>query len=112
MREFFLKLQGWNRKRRFVVVQSLSANRGQPLGVCLWKCPDTRSGFFVTNRSGDSMELWRDNNQRAVIEQRIEEIKAEMPADGFCMRDFYAAESAFLAFLFTFYLPSLCQKIV
>jgi len=37
-----------------------------------------------------------------VIEQRIEELKAELHADGFCMKEFYATESAFLAVLFTF----------
>jgi len=50
------------------------------------------------------------NNQRATIEQRIEELKAELNADGFCMKNFFATESAFLAVLFTFNLLSLDQK--
>jgi hypothetical protein len=47
------------------------------------------------------------NNSRARVEQRIEEMKAELHADGFCMKDFFATESAFLAVLFTFNLLSL-----
>ena len=56
------------------------------------------------------MVLWRDYNGRATIEQRIEELKAELAADGFCMQNFFATESAFLAVLFTFNLLSLYQK--
>jgi hypothetical protein len=64
---------------------------------------------FVTNRQGDGAELWRDYNQRACIEQHIEELKNDLQADGFCMRDFYATESAFLAVCFTYNLLSLYQ---
>ena len=66
--------------------------------------------IFVTNRSDDALFLWRDYNKRATIEQRIEELKAELNADGFCMKNFFATESAFLAVLFTFNLLSLYQK--
>jgi hypothetical protein len=44
--------------------------------------------------------LWRDYNQRACSEQRIEELKNDLAADGFCMRQFYATEAAFLSVLF------------
>lgn len=57
-----------------------------------------------------TLVLWRDYNGRATIEQRIEELKAELAADGFCMQNFFATESAFLAVLFTFNLLSLYQK--
>ena len=43
----------------------------------------------------DALVLWRDYNQRAIIEQRIEELKAELNADGFCMKHFFATEAAF-----------------
>jgi len=53
--------------------------------------------------------LWRDYNQRACVEQHIEELKNDVQADGFCMRDFFATESAFLSFCFTYNLLSLYQ---
>jgi len=66
---------------------------------------------FVTNRTEAPVELWREYNGRATIEQRIEELKNDVAADGFCMQDFYATESAFLAALFTFNLLSLYQHM-
>ncbi len=64
---------------------------------------------FVTNRQGDGAELWRDYNQRACCEQHIEELKNDLQADGFCMKNFYATESAFLSVCFTYNLLSLYQ---
>jgi hypothetical protein len=49
--------------------------------------------IFATNRSEDAQVLWRDYNQRAIIEQRIEELKAELNADGFCMKQFFCDRS-------------------
>ena len=40
---------------------------------------------------------WRDYNGRACVEQRIEELKHDLAADGFCLQPFYATEAAFLA---------------
>ena len=64
---------------------------------------------WVTNRSEGALELWRDYNGRACIEQRIEELKHDLAADGFCLQPFFATEAAFLAVLFTFNLLSLYQ---
>jgi transposase len=54
--------------------------------------------------------LWRDYNGRACVEQRIEELKHDLAADGFCLQPFFATESAVLAVLFTFNLLSLYQR--
>ena len=64
---------------------------------------------WVTNRTESPLELWRDYNGRACIEQRIEELKHDLAADGFCLQPFFATEAAFLAVLFTFNLLSLYQ---
>jgi len=50
-------------------------------------------------------------NQRACIEQHIEELKNDLQADGFCMQDFYATESAFLAVCFTYNLLSIYPSV-
>lgn len=109
--EFFAQLHGWDRRRRFVVVRERVRQSKEAVGRKLLDVPGYTFRVFVTNREGDALELWRDYNQRAVVEQRIEELKSEMHADGFCMRDFFATESAFLAVLFAFNLLSLCQKV-
>ena len=109
--EFCAKLQGWSQERRFVVVRERIRESKEAVGRKLLEVPGYTFRVFVTNRTDDPLDLWRDYNQRAVIEQRIEEIKAELHADGFCMRDFFATESAFLAVLFTFNLLSVYQKM-
>ena len=64
---------------------------------------------WVTNRAEGALALWRDYNQRACVEQRSEELKHDLAANGFCLHPFYATEAAFLAVLFTFNLLSLYQ---
>ena len=55
------------------------------------------------------MWWWRDYNGLACVEQRIEELRHDLAADGFCLHPFFATESAFLAVLLTFNLLSLYQ---
>ena len=108
--EFTAQLHGWKKPRRFVVVRERIRESKSALGRKLIDVPGYTFRIFVTNRSEDPLVLWRDYNKRATIEQRIEELKAELNADGFCMKNFFATESAFLAVLFTFNLLSLYQK--
>ena len=108
--EFTLRLFGWKKDRRFVVVRERIRESKDAVGRKLLDVPGYTFRIFVTNRSDEPLVLWRDYNGRATIEQRIEELKAEMAADGFCMKSFFATESAFLAVLFTFNLLSLYQK--
>ena len=110
MSEFTTQLMGWKTARRFIVVRERVREGKSPLGRKLIDVPGYTFRIFVTNRSEDALTLWRDYNQRAIIEQRIEELKAELNVDGFCMKNFYATESAFLSVLFTFNLLSLYQK--
>jgi len=64
----------------------------------------------VTSREEDPVSLWRDYNQRACVEQRIEELKNDLAADGFCLKQFFATEAAFLSAPFAFNLLSLYQQ--
>jgi hypothetical protein len=110
--EFFAQLHGWDRRRRFVVVRERVGRSKAAVGRKLLDVPGYTLRVFATNCGGDPLELWRDYNQRAVVvEQRIGELKSEMHADGFCMRDFFATELAFLEVLFAFNLLSLYQKV-
>jgi hypothetical protein len=64
---------------------------------------------FVTNRAEAPEVIWRDDNQRATLEQRIDELKSDLGADDFCRREFYATEAAFRSVLRLFNLLSLWQ---
>ncbi len=107
--EFTAKLFGWSTARRFVVLRERVRPDKEALGRKLIDVPGYTFRLWVTNRHEDALELWRDYNQRATIEQRIEELKNDLAANGFCLNSFFATESAFLAVLFTFNLLSLYQ---
>lgn len=107
--EFTTQLMGWKKPRRFVVVRERVRDGKSALGRKLIDVPGYTFRIFVTNRDENPLELWRNYNKRATVEQRIEELKAELNADGFCMKAFFATESAFLSVLFTFNLLSLYQ---
>jgi hypothetical protein len=106
---FSLQLQGWSAPREFFAIRERVRENKSALGRRLIEVDGYTFRVFVTNRRGDGAELWRDYNQRACCEQHIEELKNDLQADGFCMRDFHATESAFLAVCFTFNLLSLYQ---
>jgi hypothetical protein len=108
--EFTAQLYGWKRERRFFVIRERIRESKAAIGRKLLHVPGYTFRIFVTNRREEPLVLWRDYNKRALIESRIEELKAELNADGFCMKSFYASESAFLAVLFTFNLLSLYQQ--
>ena len=107
--EFTVKLFGGSKERRFVVMRERIRETKAAVGRPLIDVPGDTFRVWVTNRSQGALELWRDYNGRACVEQRIEELKHALAADGFCLQPFFATESAFLAVLFTFNLLSLYQ---
>lgn len=107
--EFTVQLFGWSKVRRFVVVRERVREEKAAVGRRLLDVPGYTFRVWVTNRAESAVELWRDYNGRACVEQRIEELKHDLAADGFCLQPFFATEAAFLAVLFTFNLLSLYQ---
>jgi len=57
--EFTVKLFGWSKERRFVVVPNGSGNQGG-VGRQLIDVPGYTFRVWVTNRSEAALELWRD----------------------------------------------------
>ena len=108
--EFQLQLLGWGRARRFVVVREQLRETERALGRKLLEVPGYPFRVFVTNRPDAPEEIWRDYNQRACIEQRIEELKSDLAADGFCLREFFATEAASLSILMLFNLLGEFQR--
>ena len=107
--EFTVQLFGWSKERRFVVVRERVREAKAAVGRLLLDVPGYTFRVWVTNRTESALELWRDYNGRATVEQRIQELKHDLAADGFCLHPFFATEAAFLAVLWTFNLLSLYQ---
>jgi hypothetical protein len=110
--EFRFKLWNWKSERRFVVVRELIQTKKPAVGRKLIDIPGYVFRVFVTNRNASALEIWRDYNGRAAVECRIDELKNELAADHFCLRSFFATESAFLAVLFSFNLLSEFQRAI
>lgn len=107
--EFRAQLLGWSAERRFIVVRERVRQDKEAVGRQLLEVPGYTFRIWVTNRNESTLELWRDYNGRATVEQRIEELKNDLAADAFCTQNFWATEAAFLAVLFSFNLLSLYQ---
>lgn len=108
--EFPLQLWGWDRARRFVVVREELRERERSLGRKLIEVPGYTFRLFVTDLPNPPEEIWRDYNQRACVEQRIEELKSDLAVDGFCLQKFFATEAAFLGILMLFNLLAEFQR--
>jgi hypothetical protein len=110
--EFHFKLWNWKTERRFVVVREEVQTNKAAVGRKLLDLPGYVFRVFVTNRPDSPLEIWRDYNGRATVECRIDELKNELAADHFCLRSFFATESAFLAVVFGFNLLGEFQRAV
>lgn len=103
---FRMKLAGWEVERRFVVLRERVREDKEAVGRRLLDVPGYTYRVWVTNRVDSALEIWRDYNGRATVEQRIEEMKNDLHADGFCTKKFFATESAFLGVVLSFNLLS------
>jgi hypothetical protein len=108
--EFRVQLLGWERERRFVVIRELIREDRQNKGRKLFEVPGYTFRLFVTSRSDAPQDIWRDYNRRADMENRIAELKHDLGADGFCLKQFFATEAAFQTILLLFNLLSEFQR--
>jgi hypothetical protein len=108
--EFRVQLMNWSKPVRFVVVRERVRQEQEAVGRILIDVPGFTFRVWATNRNDPPMEIWREYNGRAIVEQRIEELKLELAIQGFCLQSFWATEAAFLSVLLTFNLLSLYQQ--
>jgi hypothetical protein len=108
--EFRLKLHGWDLERRFVVLRERVRESRASVGRKLIDVPGYTFRVFVTSQAGAPAEIWRDYNRRADMESRIAELKHDLGADGFCMKQFFATEAAFRSVLLLFNLLAEFQR--
>jgi len=93
--EIWIQLRGWTTQRRFVVLRERVREGKSAVGRVLLDMPGYNYRIFVTNRSESAEIILRDYNARTCIEQRVEELKNDLSAGGFCVREFFGTESAF-----------------
>ena len=108
--EFRLRLHGWEVERRFVVLRERVREGRDSVGRKLIDVPGYTFRIFVTSCPDPAPEIWRDYNRRADMENRIAELKHDLGADGFCLKQFFATEAAFHAVLLLFNLLSEFQR--
>jgi DNA-directed RNA polymerase subunit N (RpoN/RPB10) len=104
--ECAIKLMGWDKPRRFVVVRERIRDSKPAVGKKLIDLPEYTFRVLVTSLPAPPEEIWRDYNHRADMENRIAEIKHDLGADRFCLRDFSATDAVFRSVLLLFNLLS------
>ena len=105
--EFQFRLPTWSRERRFVVVRI----RLKDTGPSLVEVPRYDYRVFVTSRTEAPQQIWEHYDQRAAIEPRISELKADLAADEFCLRGFFPTEAAVRSVFLVFNLLSVLQAL-
>ncbi len=105
-----LSLQGWSAQRRFVVVRERLRESRASVGRKLIEVPGYTFRIFVTSRQDAPEEIWRDYNRRAGMENRIAELKHDLYAGHFCLKQSHATEAAFRAMLLLFNLLAEFQR--
>lgn len=88
-----IKLMGWDKKRRFVVVMEQIRDSKPAVGKKLIDLPEYTFRVFVSSLPAPPEEIWRDYNQRAGMENRIAELKHDLGAGRFCLKDFCSTDA-------------------
>lgn len=102
-----IKLMGWTKPRRFVAVRERIRDSKASVGRKLIDIPEyTFFRVLVTSLSDPGEEIWRDYNRRADMENRIAELKHDLGADRFCLKDFHSTDAVFRSVLLLFNLLS------
>jgi len=108
--EFQLQLHSWSSARRFVVIREQVREGRDSVGRKLIDVPGYTFRVFVTSCGHAPQDIWRDYNRRADMENRSAELKHDLGADGFCLKQFFATEAAFRAVLLLFNLLAEFQR--
>jgi DNA-directed RNA polymerase subunit N (RpoN/RPB10) len=104
--ECAIRLMGWDKARRFVAVRERVRDSRPSVGKKLIDLPEYTFRVLVTSLTAPTEEIWRDYNRRADMENRIAELKHDLGADRFCLRDFHATDAVFRSVLLLFNLLS------
>jgi hypothetical protein len=92
-------LWGWDRSRRFIVIREQIQESKESMGKYLLYVPGYTFRVFATNLDLPPVEIWRDYNLRGNMENVIKELKLDLSADTFCMKQFFSTEAVFKSIL-------------
>ena len=112
----------WKKARRIVVIKQSEEIRPKAtgkklktlfsdLGIADDKIYNTRYHAFVTDQSLPATEIWSQYKRRGDAENRIKELKEDFGAEGFCMDDFCATETAMRFTMVAYNLMSLFRHL-
>ena len=100
----------WQRARRLVLIRQRNRKDDFIRGRELFDDPAYRYQAIFTDLAQPPEAVWRFYRKRAILENKIRELKWDYGIDGFCMKKFYATEAAFRAVCFTHNLMQQFQK--
>lgn len=111
--EFTYQAKGWSRERRVIVIKQSVELRPKASGKKLKLFDDSlcyqndRYHCLFTNQALPAIEIWEQYKRRADAENRIQELKQDFGAKGFCMDNFFATEAAMRMVMVAYNLMSL-----
>lgn len=120
--EIEFKQGGWSKARRIILIKQEEEIRKKTTGkklMTLFKLEDidreklykTRYHAFVTNQTLPALQIWEQYKQRGDAENRIKELKEDFGAEGFCMDNFCATETAMRFVMVAYNLMSLFRLL-
>jgi hypothetical protein len=108
---------GWSAERRVIVIRQSVELRPRASGKKLKLFDDDlyyqnyRYHCLITNQGLPAAEIWSQYKRRADAENRIQELKQDFGAEGFCMDSFYATEAAMRMVMIAYNLMSLYRLL-
>jgi hypothetical protein len=120
--EIEFKQGGWSKARRIIIIKQEEEVRKKTTGkklTSLFKLEDidkdkvykTRYHAFVTNQKLPAIQIWEQYKKRGDAENRIKELKQDFGAEGFCMDNFCATETAMRFVMIAYNLMSLFRLL-
>jgi hypothetical protein len=101
-----------SRPRRLVLLRRRIDAQGRGGGKMLLDCPGYKYQALLTNLppSVDAIDVWRDYNGRANLENVIKELKGGFGLGSFCCQKFFATEAALSLAVWTYNLVKLLSR--
>jgi hypothetical protein len=102
-----------SRPRRMILLRR-RINSGRGGGKMLFDCPGYQYQALLTNLGPEvpALQVWRDYNGRAQMENVIKELKGGFGLPGFCCRKFFPTEAVLSLAVFTYNLYQLfCRQV-
>ena len=102
---------GWEKPRRFVVIERNELPKKNPVQLQLFDAMDGRYEVICTNCRLKAENIWRLYNKGAVVEQVIDELKNDISATRIRTDNFWANDALFITGLIAYNLLNCIRRI-